>query len=189
MELTTLFLLAVGLSMDAFAVSISDGLTYRDMGKKQAFAVSGAFGLFQALMPVAGFLSGQLFINLISSLDHWVALILLTLIGGNMIREAIGELRHPETVVQQKSLTGKAILLQAVATSIDALAVGISFAALKVNIFTASSFIGLITFLLCLAGSFLGRRFGGVLKEKAEIFGGLILIAIGIKIFAEHMFF
>ena len=188
MDLLTLFLIAVGLSMDAFAVSVSDGMCYPDMPRKRALAIAGAFGLFQGIMPAAGYFAGNAFASLISGFDHWVALILLAAIGGNMIREAVGEMKHPEEETC-RVFTWKLLLAQAVATSIDALAVGISFAMLSANIFYAASFIAVVTFTLSLIGVVAGRRFGGLLRQKAEIVGGLILIGIGVKIFIEHTFF
>lgn len=184
----TLFFLALGLSMDAFAVSISNGMCYRGFGRKQAFAASFSFGLFQMLMPIIGYFAGRTFSNAIRSADHWIALILLGIIGGKMVFDGIQELRHPEACSASQSFTWKILLLQAFATSIDALAVGISFAVMQVNIVTASAFIGIITFSLCIIGSLLGSRFGLLLGKKAEICGGLILVAIGLKIFIEHMF-
>ena len=174
--------------MDACAVSISNGLSFRNYGKKEAFLTSLAFGFFQALMPVIGFFAGQLFAGAIQAVDHWVALILLGYIGGKMIFEAVRELRHPQNCDVNRTLSPRMVLMQAVATSIDALAVGISLSLMKVNIAFAASSIGIITFLCCILGSLLGKKFGSMLKEKAEIAGGLILVVIGIKIFVEHIF-
>lgn len=191
MDGLTLLVLALGLSMDAFAVSITNGLCYQNFHKKQAIMTAGAFGLFQGLMPVIGYYCGIAFSGTISFLDHWIALVLLGLIGLNMIREAIKEMRDITPICDacQSELTGKTLIMQAIATSIDALAVGISFAIIQVNIFFASSSIAIITFVISLLGCQLGKRFGGLLKEKAQIFGGGILILIGLKIFIEHMFF
>ncbi len=189
MDIITLLLLGVGLSMDAFAVSISNGMCYTNFDKKHALITSLSFGVFQALMPIIGFFAGNLFSTAIQAADHWIALILLSFIGGKMLVDAIGEIRHPEECVCSRPIDFKTILLQAIATSIDALAVGVSLALIQVNIVSASSAIGLITFICCMIGTFIGKKFGSLLKEKAEIFGGLILIGIGIKIFVEHMFF
>lgn len=134
----TLFLLALGLSMDAFAVSISNGMCYRNFHRRQAVASSFAFGLFQMLMPIAGFFAGRTFSDAISSLDHWIALILLGFIGGKMVFDGIQDLRNPEACDPSRSFDGRTLLLQAVATSIDALAVGISFAVMQVNILLAA---------------------------------------------------
>lgn len=190
MELFTLFLIALGLSMDAFAVSVSNGLYYKNFSKKQAIISSLTFGIFQGLMPTIGYLAGSLFFNLISKLDHWLALILLGYIGFNMIFDALKEMKKIDNTTENNSneYTLKTLILQGIATSVDALAVGISFAALSLNIFTAASFICIITFLCCLIGSLLGKKFGHLLQEKAKIFGGVILVFIGIKIFVEHIF-
>lgn len=183
----TLFLLALGLSMDAFAVSISNGMCYRNFHRRQAVASSFAFGLFQMLMPIAGFFAGRTFSDAISSLDHWIALILLGFIGGKMVFDGIQDLRNPEACDPSRSFDGRTLLLQAVATSIDALAVGISFAVMQVNILLAAGFIGVVTFSCCLVGAVLGKRFGLLLGTRAEVFGGIILVGIGLKIFIEHM--
>lgn len=188
MELFTLFLIALGLSMDAFAVSISNGMCFKNFKKTQAFVSSFTFGLFQGLMPLIGFFAGSLFFNTISKLDHWIALILLSYIGINLIIDAIKELKNKNSIHENdlKEYTIKTLFIQSVATSIDALAVGISFAALKINILTATLFIFGITFICCLIGSVIGKKFGHLLQEKAKIFGGIILIFIGLKIFIEH---
>lgn len=188
MGTTTLILLALGLAMDATAVSVSNGISYQNVRAKAALTYAALFGLFQAGMPAIGYLAGRSFSDLISSLDHWIALILLGFIGGKMIWESIGQLRQPEQAPEARQLTMKMMLAQAVATSIDALAVGVSFAVMQVNIVAACLSIGLITFGCSLAGTWLGRRFGQLLGRAAEIFGGLILVLIGLKIFAEHMF-
>ena len=183
----TLFLTSFGLSMDACAVSISNGMCYGNIHKKQIILTAFSFGFFQALMPVLGFFAGSLFSDAIESIDHWIALLLLSIIGGKMISEAVKELRCPEAcLISCKSLTAKTLIVQAFATSIDALAVGIGFAVIKVDIFSAALCIGIITFINSLIGSHLGKKFGELFKQKAEIFGGLILIGIGIKIFLEH---
>lgn len=187
MGVFTLFLIALGLSMDAFAVSISDGLCYPQAGRKQAFLTALVFGVFQAGMPMIGYFAGRTFAGAISSLDHWIALVLLGFIGGKMLIEAIRELREPESCPARK-FSFQLLLMQGVATSIDALAVGVSFAVMDVNIFYAAGFIGVTTFLCSFVGFFLGRIFGGRWGQKAEILGGLILIGIGLKIFIEHTF-
>lgn len=184
----TLFLIALGLSMDAFAVSISNGMCYRNFGRKQAVVASFAFGLFQMLMPILGYFAGRSFSSAISSADHWIALLLLAAIGGKMAWDGVHDLREPDACDVTRSFTLRILLLQAIATSIDALAIGISFAVMQVNIVMASAFIGVITFVCCLVGSRLGRRFGLLLGHRAEIFGGVILVAIGLKIFIEHAF-
>lgn len=183
----TLIILSIGLAMDAFAVSVSDGICYRRMGWKGALLIAFTFGFFQAGMPLLGFLAGQTVSEAIESVDHWIALILLVFIGGNMLREGVKGLRSPEEIERREYCTARELLLQGIATSIDALAVGVSFAVMKTNIWTAALSIGIITFICSLCGVGIGKRFGGALKEKAEICGGLILIGIGLKIFLEHM--
>lgn len=183
----TLIFTSLGLSMDACAVSISNGMCYGNIHKKQIITTAAAFGLFQAFMPVLGFFIGSAFSDAISYLDHWIALILLGFIGGKMIIEAVRELKYPEVCITgAKTLTSRTLLLQAVATSIDALAVGVGFAVMKVDILSAALSIGIITFINSLIGSHLGKKFGELFKQKAEILGGLILVGIGIKIFIEH---
>lgn len=189
MDTITLVALALGLAMDATAVSVSNGICYRKAGGKVVGTYALLFGLFQMGMPIIGYVAGRAFSEMISSLDHWIALILLGIIGGKMIVESIREMRSPESCPAERELTFKMMVMQAVATSIDALAVGISFAVMKVNIITASLAIGVITLLCSLIGTWLGRRFGSILGRAAEIFGGGILIAIGMKIFVEHTFF
>ncbi len=187
MNAITLFLTSIGLSMDACAVSISNGMCFSDYKRKDILSTAFAFGFFQALMPLIGFLAGSLFSEAISFLDHWFALVLLLFIGGKMIIEAIKELKYPEACLTGgKNLTLKTLLLQAIATSIDALAVGISFAVMKVDMLNAVLSIGIITFINSVIGSNLGRKFGEMFKQKAEVLGGAILIFIGLKIFIEH---
>lgn len=183
----TLFLTSLGLSMDACAVSISNGMCCANYQRKQILLTALAFGFFQAFMPVIGYTAGLAFSDLISFLDHWIALFLLSIIGGKMIFEAVKELKYPEVcLISEKNLTYRRLITQAIATSIDALAVGIGFAVMKVNIFSAALYIGAITFVCSVAGSNLGKKFGQMFKQKAEIFGGAILVFIGIKIFIEH---
>lgn len=187
MDWMTLFVLALGLSMDAFAVSVSNTMCFSDLRRRQCVAASLSFGVFQGLMPTLGFFAGRAFAGFVSSVDHWIAFVLLGLIGGNMVREAIAEMRSPEACPAQRDYTFRMMMAQAVATSIDALAVGVSLAALNVNIAAAAGFIGGVTFVCCLVGHFLGRRFGSLLGKRAEILGGLILIGIGLKILIEHL--
>ncbi len=187
MNLLTLFLTSIGLSMDACAVSISNGMCYSKYDKKDILLTAFAFGFFQAMMPLLGFLAGSIFSEAVLFLDHWIALILLSIIGGKMIYEAIKEFKCPEVCLTgNKGLTSKTLILQAIATSIDAFAVGIGFAVMKVNILSAVLFIGIITFITSFIGSHLGKKCGEMFKQKAEILGGAILIFIGIKIFLEH---
>ena len=175
-SLIELFIIAVGLSMDAFAVSVCKGLSVRKAELKNALCVGIYFGGFQALMPLIGYLLGTQFQTLITSVDHWIAFVLLVLIGGNMVRESFGEEEELDA-----SFTAKAMLPLAVATSIDALAVGVSFAALEVNVLTSSGIIGITTALTCIVALIIGKRFGSALGEKATIIGGAVLILIGLK--------
>lgn len=185
MSLLSLFLLAVGLSMDAFAVSICKGLATPKITFKKAAVVGLWFGGFQALMPVLGYLAGYRFQEKITALDHWIAFILLFIIGANMVREAFSK----EEEAANASLAFKEMLLLAVATSIDALAVGVTFAFLPdIPIFPAVTFIGIITFLFSAAGMKVGNVFGTRYKSKAELAGGIILMLIGVKILIEHLF-
>lgn len=177
-----LLLIAVGLSMDAFAVSICKGLSSGRAGIKHCAIAGLYFGGFQMLMPFAGYLLGRQFQSLITSFDHWIAFVLLGLIGVNMIRES----RH-ETEPENADFGPRAMLPLAVATSIDALAVGITFAFLQVNMYLALPLIGAVTFLLSSAGVKLGHTFGSKYKSKAECLGGLVLILIGLKILLDHL--
>ena len=186
MSLFELFLIAVGLSMDAFAVAICKGLATGRVKLGQMVIVGLWFGIFQALMPLIGYLLGVNFSTLIQSIDHWIAFILLGLIGANMIREALGgdeECCNEEDA----SYSIRAMLPLAIATSIDALAVGVSFAFLSVDIVPAVSFIGVCTFILSVFGVKIGSVFGLRFKKKAEIAGGVILILMGAKILLEHL--
>ena len=183
MNIIDILVIGVGLSMDAFAVSICKGLAMKKMDIKKALVCSLYFGVFQALMPLIGFLLGSGFKNVVSSIDHWIAFVLLGIIGINMIKEA------KSCDVVNDSMDVKTMLTLAVATSIDALAIGVTFAFLKVSIIPAVSIIGLITFACCFIGVKLGSAFGEKLKSKAEIMGGVMLILIGTKILIEHLFF
>ncbi|HIZ23121.1 MAG TPA: manganese efflux pump MntP family protein [Candidatus Blautia faecigallinarum] len=168
--------------MDAFAVSICKGLSMPKMRWKNALLSGVYFGGFQALMPAIGYLLGTQFEDAISSIDHWVAFVLLAVIGINMIREAVGEEESLDD-----SFDVKTMLLLAVATSIDALAVGVTFAFLKVNIVFAVVFIGCTTFVFGIAGIKIGNVFGSRFRAKAQIAGGVILVLIGLKILLEHL--
>ncbi len=185
MGLIELFLIAVGLSMDAFAVSVCKGLAMPKCTFKKAAIVSLWFGGFQALMPAIGYVLGAQFQETIASIDHWIAFVLLALIGGNMIHEALDN----DEEEADASLDVKTMFLLAVATSIDALAIGITFAFLKVNIIPAVCFIGIVTFIISFAGVKIGNVFGARYKNKAEIVGGIILILLGLKILLEHLGF
>ncbi len=183
MNFIDIFLIGVALSMDAFAVSICKGLSVKKVSAKHVLTVGVYFGGFQALMPTLGFLLGYRFESFITNIDHWIAFILLALIGGNMIREALGE----DDDNENDDFSFKAMLPLAVATSIDALAVGISFAFLGVDIVTAALLIGVTTFVLSGVGIFVGNIFGSKYKSKAELAGGAVLILIGLKILLEHL--
>ena len=184
MDLLSLLLLAVGLSMDAFAVSICKGLAVGKVKAKHMCVVGAWFGGFQALMPAAGYLLGTRFEKYITAVDHWIAFVLLMLIGANMIREALSKGEEGEA---DASLSFKTMLLMAVATSIDALAVGITFAFLQVNIVPAALTIGATTFLISAIGVKVGSVFGLRYKKRAEIAGGVILCLLGVKILLEHL--
>lgn len=184
MSFLDIFLIGVALSMDAFAVSICKGLSVKKAGVKHVLTVGVYFGGFQALMPMLGFLLGYKFESFITNIDHWIAFVLLAIIGGNMIREALGK---DEDDKENDDFSFKAMLPLAVATSIDALAVGISFAFLGVDIVTAALLIGATTFVLSGVGIFVGNIFGSKYKSKAELAGGIVLILIGAKILLEHL--
>ncbi len=182
MTLPELFIIAVGLSMDAFAVSICKGLALPKLKWKHVFLAGCYFGGFQAAMPLVGYLLGVQFQDAITAIDHWVAFILLSIIGANMIKEALSK----EEEEGDPSFAVKTMLLLAVATSIDALAIGVTFAFLKVQILLAVVLIGATTFVLSAAGVAVGNVFGSRYKAKAELAGGVILIVMGVKILLEH---
>ena len=183
MSLGELFLIAVGLSMDAFAIAICKGLSIRTLRKRDAVICGLYFGIFQALMPAIGYLLGASFADAVVQLDHWIAFILLGIIGFNMIRESFSG----DEEKCDPSLRFRDMLPLAIATSIDALTVGISFAFLRVDIVPAVSFIGVTTFLLSAVGVYLGHVFGSRFKSKAEFLGGAVLILLGTKILLEHL--
>lgn len=184
MGLIEIFILAIGLSMDAFAVSICKGLSVKKLKPKHCLIAGIYFGGFQAGMPLIGYFLGKQFESLITSVDHWIAFVLLGLIGLNMIKESF---EKDEELNDSFSL--KTMLPLAIATSIDALAVGITFACLKVQIIPAVSMIGLTTFIISAIGVKIGNIFGTKFKSKAEFIGGAVLILIGLKILIEHLFF
>lgn len=185
MGLIELVLLAVGLAMDAFAVSVCKGLSVTELKPKHALICGVWFGAFQMIMPTAGYLLGVSFQSFIESIDHWIAFILLALIGANMIREALGD----DDSDIDASFGPKAMLPLAVATAIDALAVGVTFAFLQVELVSSIVIIGAITFCISAAGVCIGNVFGARFKSKAEIAGGVVLILIGLKILLEHLGF
>ncbi|MDD6490895.1 MAG: manganese efflux pump MntP family protein [Firmicutes bacterium] len=182
-----LFLIGVGLSMDAFAVSVCKGLAMKKVNKKQAVIIGLYFGGFQALMPLIGWFLGVRFQKYITSFDHWIAFGLLVFIGGKMILEAVRDTGVQEIKEKDPPLDHKEMLVLAVATSIDALAVGITFAFLNTPIIEAIVIIGCTTFLLSILGVVVGNFFGTRYKKKAEIAGGIILVLIGLKILLEHL--
>lgn len=185
MDLLSLIFTGIGLAMDASAVSIAKGMSLpNEKNKNYALKLGLAFGIFQGLMPLIGYLAGSTFSGYIQSVDHWVAFILLALIGLNMIKESREEKENEEV----SDLSLKVILLLAIATSIDALAVGVSFAFLKVNIMLACSIIAVVTFILSFICVMVGKRLGSLFQKYAEIFGGIILMMIGAKILIEHLF-
>lgn len=184
MGILSLCILGIGLAMDAFAVSVCDGLCYRDLRKRDSISIALCFGIFQGMMPTVGFLLGTRFSSYITAFDHWIALVLLGALGGRMVFEA---LRGGDDLPGEEMLTGHTLLLQGIATSIDALAVGISLAALGTQILSAAMVIGIITLVISLVGVWIGKRFGVRLNRAAKILGGMILILIGVKIFLEHI--
>ncbi len=188
MGYTEIFLIAVSLAMDAFAVSVSNGLALEDIKPVHGLMHGAYFGFFQFLMPLIGFMGAGLFRGYIERADHWIAFILLALIGGNMIKESFDEEDEDESRTDRLLAPGHMIML-AIATSIDALAVGISFsfARLSVGILQACLIIGCVSFVLPFCGVYLGKFIGGVFQKYATRVGGLVLIFIGIKILLEHL--
>lgn len=180
-----LFLIGIGLSMDAFAVAICKGLGMERINKRDTLLLALFFGGFQALMPLTGYLLGSRFASYIERWDHWIAFVLLAFIGGNMIRESCEQ--EEEEIEHGGSIRYRELFTLAVATSIDALAVGVSFAFLGVHIAPAVTLIGCTTFVLTLVGVWVGNLFGSRYKSRAELTGGIILILIGVKILLEHL--
>lgn len=184
MSIIEILLIAIGLSMDAAAVSMTNGMCYK-LRLKQILAIGLAFGVFQGIMPLIGYFLGTLFAAQISVFDHWIALLLLGFIGGRMVWEGA----HHGSACPVRAFSFGMLMMQAVATSIDALAIGVSFAAVQTNIWIAVSLIAATTFLLSVIAVKVGQKIGDRLNSKAEIFGGTILVLIGVKIFVEHMWF
>lgn len=178
-------MIAIGLAMDAFAVAISNGVSIKPFGVKENVLQGLYFGGFQFLMPVIGWFLGSRVKAYIAAFDHWIAFVLLACIGGNMIRESFDK----NEIQQKRQLGANMLFLQAIATSIDALAVGISFAILHVDILQAATTIGVISFVIAFLGGILGKYLGNFLQAKAEFAGGLVLIGIGLKILITHLFF
>ncbi|WP_303053153.1 manganese efflux pump MntP family protein [uncultured Ruminococcus sp.] len=187
MGIVELFLTAIALSMDAFAVSVCKGLGMRRMRYDQALVISLYFGVFQALMPLIGWLLGTSFSRYIQAFDHWIAFVLLAFLGGKMLWDVFHEKEDGEQESAERRLDHRELFMLAIATSIDALAVGIAFACLDVNIWSSVSIIGVTTLVISFAGVWIGNRFGNRFQKKAEIAGGLVLILIGVKILAEHL--
>lgn len=178
----TIVMIALGLSMDAFAVSVSSGITIKNLKPRHAVKIGGFFGGFQALMPIAGWLLGLGFKDYIEKYDHWIAFGLLGFVGVKMLKEAMEE--DCEYILNP--LKNNVLFMLAIATSIDAMAVGVSFAFLKASILSSAVIIGIITFVVCFGGVYLGKKCGCIFKKKAEIAGGIILMLIGFKILVEH---
>ena len=187
MTLLEIFLVAIGLSMDAFAVAICKGLAMPTVNKKQTLLIGAYFGVFQALMPLTGWLLGSQFARHVTKMAPWIAFVLLAWIGGNMIRESLSKKEEDEEV-EPAELRHKELFMLAIATSIDALAVGVSFSMVKlsISIGAAAALIGCTTFAISVGGVFVGHIFGARYKNRAEFVGGAILILIGVKILLEH---
>lgn len=183
MGILELLLISIGLGMDAFAVSVCKGVSMKKMSWEKAIIIALYFGGFQMFMPVMGYLLGKGFEQIIVNFDHWFAFAFLSIIGGNMIKESCSD----ESENINDNIDVKTMLIMAIATSIDALAVGITFAFLKVNLIIAVSLIGIITFVLCVVGTKIGNKFGDKYGGRAELMGGVILILIGVKILWEHL--
>ncbi len=183
MGILEILLLGIGLAMDAFAVSICKGLSMKKMNWKAAMIIALYFGIFQAIMPMVGYFLGTTFESFVTTFDHWIAFILLALIGGNMIKESFDN----EDEKKNDKIDFKTMIVLAVATSIDALAVGITFAFFDVNLLLAVSIIGVITFIISIFGVKIGNKFGDKYQNKAELMGGIILVLLGIKILLEHL--
>lgn len=183
MGILEILLISIGLAMDAFAVSVCKGLSMKKMNWKKAIIIALYFGIFQAIMPVIGYFFGVSFQGLVTKIDHWIILGILAFIGGNMIKESFDK----EKTEANDNIDIKTMTLLAIATSIDALAVGITFAFFKIKLLSVVTLIGVITFILCIFGVKIGNKFGTKYERKAELVGGIILILIGLKILLEHL--
>ena len=186
MQIITIILIAVGLAMDAFAVSIVSGAAYRKLKIKHALTMAAFFGGFQAIMPLIGYLAGLTVKQYIEDYDHWIAFAILTVIGAKMIYESFKIKAEKENMDPTNIMV---LLVLAIATSIDALAVGITLSFITSSIFTAVAVIGVVTFVLSYFGVFIGKRFGHFFENKIEAAGGLVLIALGVKILVQHLYF
>jgi manganese efflux pump family protein len=184
MNLITIFLLAVGLGVDAFSVAIGIGAANKKRSWVRVLRLSTAFGLFQFMMPLAGWLTGLSVVNFIDGFDHWIAFALLAYVGGKMIWEGLGNESNEEKADRTRGLP---LLLLSIATSIDALAIGFSFSILKVPILFPAAIIGIVCFLMTAIGMVFGKWLAKIFGKKVEIFGGIVLIAIGVKILVDHL--
>ena len=183
MSVIEIIVIALGLAMDAFAVSICKGLSMKKMCYKNAAVIALYFGIFQAIMPIIGYFLGISFADFVQKIDHWIAFFLLSVIGVNMIKNS----SEDELEKRNDKIDVKTMVILALATSIDALAIGVTFAFLNTNIFISAPIIGIVTFILSLIGVKVGNRFGDKFQNKAELAGGTILILIGLKILLEHL--
>ncbi len=179
----TLLILAVALAMDSVAVSIAIGSKYKELLVSKALFAAAVFGFFQGAMPVAGYFIGITFAEYVQAFDHWIAFVLLVGLGGKMLYEAYQNEFDDEVT----DLSNKTLVTLGIATSIDAMAIGVTFAFLQTDIFTAASVIALVTFILCVVAVYIGKKLGSLLESKAETVGGLILIGLGCKILVEHL--
>lgn len=179
----TLLILAVALAMDSVAVSIAIGSKYKELLVSKALFAAAVFGFFQGAMPVAGYFIGITFAEYVQAFDHWIAFVLLVGLGGKMLYEAYQNEFDDEVT----DLSNKTLVTLGIATSIDAMAIGVTFAFLQTDIFTAASVIALVTFILCVVAVYIGKKLGSLLESKAEMLGGVILIGLGCKILAEHL--
>lgn len=184
MSFIEIILIAIGLSLDAFAVSITSGVTINNLKVRHAFKIAAFFGIFQAIMPLIGYLAGISLNKYITSYDHWIAFGLLAFIGGKMIYEGF---QIEKCEMDKDCLNSVTLLILAIATSIDALAVGVVFSSLSLSIIIPVIIIGLITFVICFAGVYIGDKFGSFFEKKMELIGGAVLILIGLKIVIEHL--
>lgn len=183
MDFLEVVFIGISLAMDAFAVSVCKGLSMKKFYWKKAIIIGLYFGGFQGLMPIFGYFLGASFTNLVYSIDHWIAFILLAAIGGDMIKGSFDD----EVKKRNDKVDFKTMIVLAIATSIDALAIGITFAFLEVNLIYAVCFIGIVTFILSVLGVKIGNKFGDKFQNKAELFGGIVLILIGLKVLLEHL--
>lgn len=183
MKFFEIIIIAIGLAMDAFAVSVCKGLSMKKMSYRKAIIIAFYFGVFQAIMPIIGFFIGELFSNVVESIDHWIAFFLLLFVGGRMIKDSTDD----EIEKRNDRVDFKTMIILAIATSIDALTIGITFSFFNTGIFISSLIIGSITFVLSVLGVVLGYKFGDLFQNKAEFVGGIILIILGLKILLEHL--